>query len=106
MLWSGRQHDRGPSVSNVFCLESDQTPDGHVVRLGPLAEIRLQRNFVGTHSLSAPAFDFRARTFVWMYSSRWRQARSRGRSLRCRRLTIKLPSRVLAISVANFAEST
>jgi hypothetical protein len=95
-----------PSVRNVFCLKSDQTPHGHVARLHPLAEIGLHPNFSSTHDLSAPAFDFRDRTLVSRYSSRWRQARSRGSSLRCRRLTIKLPSRVLAISVANFAEST
>src|ERR1700692_2163337 len=106
MLWSGRQDDRRPSVRNVFRLKSDQTRDWNVVRFRSFPKVRLRWNFLSTHDLSAPAFDFRARTLVSRYSSKCRQARSRGSLLRCRRLTIPLPSRVLAIRVATFAEST
>jgi hypothetical protein len=40
--------ERPDSGSNAFCLKSDQTPDGHVVRLRPLAKSTLQRNFLST----------------------------------------------------------
>src|SRR6266851_474739 len=106
MLWSGCQDDRRPPVSDVFHLKSNQTRDWNVVRFCSFSKVRLRGNFLSTHDLSAPAFDFRARTSVSRYSSRWRHARSRGSSFRCRRLTIWLPSRVLAIKVANFAETT
>src|ERR1700720_3997172 len=64
MLWSGRQDDRRPSVSNVFRFKSNQTRDWNVVGFCSFPKIRLQANFLSTHDLSAPAFDFRARTLV------------------------------------------
>src|ERR1700730_15521492 len=106
MLWSCHQDDRCPPVSNVFRLKSNQPRDRNVVRLCAFPEVRLRGNLLSTHDLPTPAFDFRARTLVSRYSSRWRTARSRGSSFFCKRLTIMLPSSVLAIKVASFAEST
>src|SRR6202521_4548057 len=70
MLWSGRQDDRRAPISDVFRLKSDQPRDGNIVRLCAFPEVRLRGNFLSTHGLSAPAFDFRARTLVSRYSSR------------------------------------
>src|SRR6266576_1558200 len=64
MLWSGCQDDRRPRVSNVFCLKSNQTRNWNLVRLCAFPEVRLRGNLLSTHDLSAPAFDFRARTLV------------------------------------------
>ena len=41
MLWSGRQDDRRPPVSDVFRLKSNQPRDGNVVRLCAFPEVRL-----------------------------------------------------------------
>src|ERR1700676_2227293 len=70
MLWSGCQYNRGPSVCNVFRLKSNQTRDRNVVRFRSFPKVRLRWNFLSTHDLSAPAFDFRARTLVSRYSSK------------------------------------
>src|SRR6266581_2193735 len=106
MLRSGCQHDGSTPISNLFCLKSNQTGDGYVVDPCSLPKVGFQRNSLSTHELRALPLDFRARTLVSRYSSRRWQARSSGSSFRCRRVTMKLPSRVLAISVANFAELT
>src|SRR5271155_599005 len=70
MLRSGCQDDRRPSVTNVFRLKSNQASDWNVVRLCAFSKVRLRGRFLSTHDLSAPAFDFRARTLVSRYSSR------------------------------------
>src|ERR1700678_1590093 len=106
MLWSGCQDHRRPPVGNVFRLKSNQTRNRHVVRSCSFPKVRGRGNFLCTHDLSAPAFDFRPPTLVSRSFSRGRTARSRGSSFFWRRLTIRLPSSVPAIKVANFAEST
>src|ERR1700732_699576 len=70
MLWSGCQHDRRPPVSDVFYLKTNQTRNWNLVRLCAFPEVRLRGHSLSTHDLSAPAFDFRARTLVSRYSSR------------------------------------
>src|SRR5713101_3900233 len=70
MLWSGRQDDRRAPVSDVLRLKSNQPRDGNVVRFCAFPEVRLRGNFLSTHDLAAPAFDFRERTLVSRYSSR------------------------------------
>jgi hypothetical protein len=70
MLWSDCQDDRRPPVSDVFHLKSNQPRDWNVVRLCSFPEVCLRGNFLSTHDWWAPAFDFRARTFVSRYPSK------------------------------------
>src|SRR5215831_6472188 len=70
MLRSGCQHNRSAPISDVLCLKSDQTRDGHLVDPCSPPKVEFQRNSLSTHELRAPLLNFRARTLVSRYSSR------------------------------------
>jgi len=39
VLWSGIQHNRSSSISNLFRLESNQAGHGYIVRLRPSPKV-------------------------------------------------------------------
>src|SRR2546426_12407885 len=51
VLWSGRQGDRGSSISNLFCFKPNQTCNRHVIRLCPRPKIEFPGHLLSTHLL-------------------------------------------------------
>src|ERR1700745_2419202 len=106
MLLPGCQRDGGSPIRYVFRIESNQTRYRSSPVHCPFAKPDFLRDVLCAHDFSAPDLDFRARGVASKYSSRWRQARLRESSFRCKRLTIKPPSSVVTIRMASSAAQT